>query len=254
MIFDRVLQRPNSRVRSLALLRLFLLFSLLACALIEAPATVFQFSPWGKVGPASGWTFLEGDFTGNGNVSELVGYSPTNGTLWVGRNTGSGFAFSQWAVVSPASGWKFVAGHFTNSFRTDLLGYSPTNGTLWVGKSTGSSFTFSQWGVVSPATGWSFAAGLFSSRSAGSNTGTDIMAYYQGDGSVWVGKNLGTGFSFSKWATVSPAAGWTFMAGPFTQNADFQDDIAGYFQGNGTLWVGKNTGSSFAFSRWGIPS
>jgi hypothetical protein len=38
---------------------------------------------------------------------------------------------------------------------------------------------------------------------------------------------------------VSPAAGWSFVAGNFTPAA--RDDIAGYHPSNGSIWVGRNT-------------
>ena len=43
-------------------------------------------------------------------------------------------------------------------------------------------------------------------------------------------------FVFAKWATVSPPAGWTFLAGYFA--GDNKLDVVGYHPSNGTLWVG----------------
>ncbi len=48
-------------------------------------------------------------------------------------------------------------------------------------------------------------------------------------------------FSFTQYATVSPAAGWSFVAGNFA--GDNRADVAGYHPSNGSLWVGRNTGS-----------
>jgi len=63
-----------------------------------------------------------------------------------------------------------------------------------------------------------------------------------------VGTNTGSGFSFNKWATLEPAAGWTFLAGNFA--GDSKLDVVGYHPSNGTLHVGTNTGSAFSFDRW----
>ena len=46
-------------------------------------------------------------------------------------------------------------------------------------------------------------------------------------------------FSFKQYATVSPAAGWSFVAGQFAGNA--KADVVGYHPSNGSLWVGRNT-------------
>jgi hypothetical protein len=45
-------------------------------------------------------------------------------------------------------------------------------------------------------------------------------------------------FSFSQWATVTPAAGWSFVAGDFVRGGG--TDVAGYHPSNGSVWVGTN--------------
>ncbi len=47
-------------------------------------------------------------------------------------------------------------------------------------------------------------------------------------------------FSFTRYATVSPATGWSFVAGQFA--GDGRSDIVGYHPSNGSVWVGRNTG------------
>jgi hypothetical protein len=59
-------------------------------------------------------------------------------------------------------------------------------------------------------------------------------------------------FDFSQWATVTPPMGWTFAVGEFT--GDGLIDVVGYHPGNGTLWVGRNTGGAFVFSQWATVS
>ena len=222
----------------------FLIAALLLTSMAHAdPGDAIQFSQWGTVHPASGWSFVSGDFTGDGQL-DVMGYDSGNGSLWVGTNMGSSFSFTQWGTVAPASGWSFVAGDFTGDGRVDVMGYNPVNGVLFVGTNTGSSFSFNQWGTVAPASGWSFVAGDFTGDGR-----LDVMGYYSGNGSLWVGTNSGTSFSFKQWASVSPSSGWTFIPGDFTR--DGHVDVAGYYAGNGTLWVGANTGSAFSISQWG---
>jgi len=96
----------------------------------------FTFRRYATVQPASGWSFVAGQFAGD-NKDDVVGYHPSNGSLWVGRNTGSAFSFTQYATVQPASGWSFVAGQFAGDNKDDVVGYHPSNGSLWVGRNTG---------------------------------------------------------------------------------------------------------------------
>ena len=74
----------------------------------------------------------------------------------------------------------------------------------------------------------------------------DIYAYHPSNGTVFVGRNIGSSFVWEPWATVSPASGWTFVSGEFT--GDGRTDLFGYYPANGSLWVGRNTGSSFAWA------
>jgi photosystem II stability/assembly factor-like uncharacterized protein len=74
------------------------------------------------------------------------------------------------------------------------------------------------------------------------------MGYHPGNGSLWVGTNTGSAFTFSRWATVTPASGWSFAAGDFSN--DGKADVIGYHPGNGSLWVGTNNASGFNFTRW----
>lgn len=221
-----------------------------ACCLALAPnalATVFTFSIWATVSPVSGWSIEAGDYTGDGRLDVMV-YHPSNGSIFVGRNTGSStFVWTQWATVSPASGWSFTSGDFNNDGRVDISGYHPSNGSVWVGRNSGAStFVFAQWAIVSPASGWSFTSGDFNGDGR-----LDLSAYFSGNGSVWVGSNSGANtFTFAQWATVGPAADWSFQPGDYTR--DGRLDLVGYHPSNGTLWVGRNTGSAtFEFKNWG---
>ena len=114
-----------------------LLFTLMVFILIPKVvwAQSFVFNNWATVSPADDWTFMVGNFAGDSRP-DVVGYHPSNGTLWVGTNTGSGFSFANWATVSPANNWTFMVGNFAGDSRPDVVGYHPSNGTLWVGTNT----------------------------------------------------------------------------------------------------------------------
>ncbi len=202
----------------------------------------FEFNQWAALDPVGLWTFAAGSFTGQPR-SDVFGYDATNGTLWVGKNTGTDFDFQQWATVDPVDGWQFTAGDFTGSGRADIMGYHPSNGSVWVGENTGGQFALGQWGEVDPVDGWQFAAGYFTGHSK-----ADLFAYHPSNGSLWVGENSGTGFSFEQWGNVDPADGWKFIADDFTGNG--RTDIMGYHPSNGSVWVGENIGTSFNLTMW----
>src|SRR3954452_6204807 len=70
---------------------------------VAADSPHFAFSKWATVDPASGWSFVSGQFDGSGGT-DVVGYHPSNGTLWMGRNTGTSFTVQKRATVGHAAG------------------------------------------------------------------------------------------------------------------------------------------------------
>lgn len=105
-------------------------------------------------------------------------------------------------------------------------------------------FRLDRWGTVAPPTGWRIGTGSF--RDPGRS---DLLAYLPADGSLWVGVNDGSGFSFAApWARLSPAAGWQLVTGDFTGNG--LADVAAYHPSNGSVWIGETRGASFEFRRW----
>ena len=199
-------------------------------AVQQSPQTIMSFAQWGQAPEAGHWRFVTGDFNGDGKL-DIAGFNADDGTIWVGINTGSGFSFSQWGAVYAGSVWSFVAGHFTGSGRVDILGYA-NDGSLWVGANTGSGFQFTQWNsgnLLSPPTGWYFVPGDFNGDGR-----TDLMGYYDGNGSLWVMVNNGNStFTYQEWGSVSPALGWTFYPGDF--NGDGWMDVVGYYQGTAAI-------------------
>jgi hypothetical protein len=202
----------------------------------------FQFTQWATVDPQAGWSFLSGFFTQTAKA-DLFGYHPSNGTLWVGENTGLGFRFAQWGNVTPVDNWQFVAGDFTGAGTTDVVGYHPSNGTLWLFENTGTGFSSRQWGTVEPPADWQFLAGFFTGQGK-----SDLFGYHPSNGTLWVGENTESGFRFAQWGNVTPAADWQFVAGDFTGAGT--TDVVGYHPSNGTLWVGQNLRNMFQLRQW----
>lgn len=80
-------------------------------------------------------TFIGAELTGDLHA-DVAAYHPSDGSVYVGRNTGKKFEFRRYATVNPAWGWTFVAGDFTGDGRSDLVGYHPSNGSLWLLRNT----------------------------------------------------------------------------------------------------------------------
>lgn len=59
-------------------------------------------------------------------------------------------------------------------------------------------------------------------------------------------------FSLVQMGQVAPTADWTFAAGHFVNTS--RADLFGYHPSNGSLWVGRNNGTAFAFESWGSVS
>ena len=52
---------------------------------VAAAPAHFTFSRYATVSPSSGWSFVSGQFAGGGR-SDVVGYHPSDGSVWVGTN------------------------------------------------------------------------------------------------------------------------------------------------------------------------
>lgn len=204
----------------------------------------FTVADQGLVFPSNGWQFSSGVFTGSGKA-DLLGYHPTNGSLWVGSNTGTGFALQHWGSVAPADGWWFGTGNFTGGTRDDIIGYQSSNGSLWVGRNAETHFVLEQWGSIAPASGWRFGVGHFTGGAK-----ADLFGYDPSNGSLWVGRNTGAGFSFSQWGIVAATAVWQFVVGDFTGSG--RPDVAGYDPSDGSIWVGVNEGGNFLLAQHGV--
>jgi hypothetical protein len=210
----------------------------------ESRVPTLRFDQWASVTPAAGWVIDSGPFSG-GETSDLFGYYPGNGTLWVAENRGNRFEFTRpWATVVPADGWQFVVADVTGDGPADIVGYHPGSGAVWVGVNRGGTFELAQWTTLNPATGWTIGCGYFTGKA-----GADLLAYHRDSGTLWVGANTGSSFWFDgKWTTVAPGQDWRFVTGDFIGNGT--SDVVGYQPADGSLWVGENRGSSFVMTNW----
>ena len=105
-------------------------------------------------------------------------------------------------------------------------------------------FRFDRWATLEPPGGWVIGAGPFLDPSR-----SDLLAYRPDDGTLWVARNDGAGFTVTEpWATLSPAAGWQLATGDFTGNG--RADVVAHHDVNGSVWVGENRGDTLEFRQW----
>lgn len=144
---------------------------------------------WAQVSPASGWSFVPGDFDADGRL-DLMGYRSADGRFRLCRNVGSRFQCGAvWGAVpaGPKTGWRFLAGRFrVGSARMDIFGFRTGDATLWVGRNSGSSLGFSKWKTLS-TNRWTFVSGYFA-RSVGHGAPQSILGIRTTDGTVHVGR------------------------------------------------------------------
>lgn len=106
---------------------------------------------------------------------------------------------------------------------------------------------FSGWDTVSPESGWTIHTGHFNADDL-----ADVLAYYSGNGTVWVGLNGGDHFITTRWAVLTPNTDWQFAVGQFDGRG--YDDIVAYAPTDGSVYVGHNQGTEFALTRWATVS
>ena len=134
-----------------------------------------------------------------------------------------------------------VVGDFDGDPATEVAAIS-NSGEWWVFDLVGGQVVGRPWKKLDPGS-THHLAGDFNEDGR-----TDIANYYPANGSWWVTISTGSGFTVTKWATLSPHGGWEFFPGDFDE--DGRMDIAGYYSGNGTWWVSRSTGSGFVTTQW----
>jgi hypothetical protein len=144
---------------------------------------------WGSVTPATGWSFVSGDFNGDG-LLDLMGYQQSTGQFRLCRNTGSTFNCTEtWGTIPGGvnTGWKFAAGRFHfGSSRKDIFGFHAADKTIWVGQNSGVNLKFGKWNTSSTGL-WSFVTGYFR-RSVDRSAPESILGIRGTDGRVFIGR------------------------------------------------------------------
>jgi hypothetical protein len=144
---------------------------------------------WGSIAPAAGWSFVTGDFDGDG-LLDLMGYQKNNGQFRLCRNTGGAFSCTAaWGTIpgSVTTGWTLAAGRFhVGSSRKDIFAFRAAEKTIWVGSNSGSDLRFARWNTFTTGL-WTFVSGYFA-RSVDRGAPESILGIRGTDGRVFIGR------------------------------------------------------------------
>jgi len=196
---------------------------------------------WATVSPAGDWQFAGGEFTGDA-LSDVVGYHPSNGSVWIGTNTGGSFSFFQRATLSPASGWLIHAGQFGGDARTDVAVYSPATGAVRVAINAGGGLVFQSWATLAAPAAWNLAAGDYTGDGL-----ADLAGYQVGVGALALGANTGAAFDFQATGqSLASGIAWQLDGGDYDVDGDA--DLFAYDPTTGNLLVGRSQGGAFDFA------
>jgi hypothetical protein len=223
---------------------------------------------WSKAGNISGFGNLldgshqlfTGDFNGDGET-DLAFYYNGDDSVWLGTSSGTAFI---WAQISTTTLGNWLDGQhrvhvadYNGDGKADFSVYdnaTGTNGTIWIGLSTGTSLTWSTAAAVGGFGNLLDGAHAFVDGDFDGDGKEDLLFYYNGDGSLWLGRSSGSTLTFGQ---VGSTSGYgniidynhDLLGGDF--NGDGKTDLAFYSAGDGSLSFGLSTGTAFT---WGVAS
>ena len=195
------------------------------------------------------------DFTGAGQAQVMFYYSG-DGNWWLGDMVGGQL---QWSLASQSAGFgNLLDGQhpiwiadFTGAGRAQVLFYYSGDGNWWLGDMVGGQL---QWSLASQSAGFGNLLDGQHPIWIADFTGAgraQVMFYYSGDGSWWLGDMVGGQL---QWSLVSQSAGFgNLLDGQHPiWIADFTGvghaQVMFYYSGDGNWWLGDMVGGQLQWS------
>jgi hypothetical protein len=214
-----------------------------------------QFSSYGSFLGAS-YAFYPGDFNGDGKEDMLL-YSGSDGNFWLGTSSGTALT---WTNASASSGFGNLLdgkhdihiGDFNGDKKTDVTFYSSADGNWWIGTSNGTTLTWNGAGSTSGFGNLLDGSHALYDGDFNGDGNADVLFFYNGDQSVWLGASSGTSLT---WSNVGSESGFGnlidgghhLVAGDF--NGDHKTDLLFYYSGDGNWWLGLSNGTGFTWTQ-----
>ncbi len=145
--------------------------------------------------------FYPGDFNGDGKEDILL-YSGSDGNFWLGTSNGTTLTFTN---VSASGGFgnlldgkhSIRIGDYNGDGKTDVGFYSAPDGNWWLGISSGTALTWSGAGNTSGFGDLLDGSHAFYDGDFNGDGKADVLFFYNGDQSLWLGASSGTSLAWS---------------------------------------------------------
>ena len=195
-----------------------------------------------------------GDFNGD-DKTDFAFYYSGDQSVWLGTSTGTAFT---WAKISTTTLGNWLDGKhrvhvadYDGDGKADFSVYNSGDGSVWLGLSTGTSLTWDSAGSVGGFGDLLDGSHFFLDGDFNGDGLQDLLFYYNGDGSLWLGQSTGTALTWSQTGNLSTYGNvidydHKLVSGDF--NGDHKTDLAFYGAGDGNLWFGLSSGTAFAWS------
>jgi hypothetical protein len=203
-----------------------------------------------------GHAFYIADFNGD-KKTDVLFYSTGDSNWWLGTSSGTALSFALVGntpnIGNVLDGKHSVrVGDYDGNGKADVAVYSNADGSWNIGLSNGTALTWSSAGATGGFGDLLDGAHAFYDGDFDGDGKADVLFYYNGDQSLWLGHSTGTALT---WSTLGDTKGFgniidlghRVLAGDF--NGDHKTDLLFYYAGDSNWWLGLSTGTGFTWSQ-----